>query len=198
MPPDANVIARGFHPTVISLVTSRDMSGQAPPQLTPASLFEDQARLDGLRLQTYNKILAAVHQRIKWASTQPGSNQMTFFDVPEWQPGCPRYDVKDCILYVVWNLRHAGFKVIYMPYNRLLVNWQEQSIRYYQEESPIRQAMMATASAPATAVPATVSGSKVGEKKKAAAYKPTAEGVAGLLAQGGRSSRGGATSITFI
>jgi hypothetical protein len=174
------------------------MSGQAPPQLTPASLFEDQARLDGLRLQTYNKILAAVHQRIKWASTQPGSNQMTFFDVPEWQPGCPRYDVKDCILYVVWNLRHAGFKVIYMPYNRLLVNWQEQSIRYYQEESPIRQAMMATASAPATAVPATVSGSKVGEKKKAAAYKPTAEGVAGLLAQGGRSSRGGATSITFI
>jgi hypothetical protein len=174
------------------------MSAQTPPQLTPASLFEDQARLDGLRLQTYNKILAAVHQRIKWASAQPGTNQMTFFDVPEWQPGCPRYDVKDCILYVVWNLRHAGFKVIYMPYNRLLVNWQEQSIRYYQEESPIRQAMMAAASGPAApAVVASGSGSKGSEKKKAAAYKPVAEGVAGLLAQGG-GGRKGPTSITFI
>ncbi len=175
------------------------MSAQTPPQLTPASLFEDQARLDGLRLQTYNKILAAVHQRIKWASTQPGTNQMTFFDVPEWQPGCPRYDVKDCILYVVWNLRHAGFKVIYMPYNRLLINWQEQSIRYYQEESPIRQAMMAAASAPPTAhKPASNPGVGHGkpEKKKATAYKPAAEGVAGLLAQGG-GGRGSAT-ITFI
>lgn len=178
------------------------MSSKDTPQLTPASLFADQARLDELRLQTYNKILASVHQRIKWASAQPGSNQMTFFDVPEWQPGCPRYDVKDCILYVVWNLRYAGFKVVYMPYNRLLVNWQEQSIKYYQEESPIRQAMMAAA----TATPAMSSASAVAargdgrsDKKKAAAYKPATEGVAGLLAQGG-SGRGGrgTGTITFI
>lgn len=156
--------------------------------------------MDGLRLQTYNKILAAVHQRIKWASTQPGSNQMTFYDVPEWQPGCPRYDVKDCILYVVWNLRHAGFKVLYMPYNRLLVNWQEQSIKYYQEESPIRQAMMSVATAPSASMAASAATTKGSDKKKAAAYKPTTEGVAGLLAQGnsGRSGGRGPTSITFI
>jgi len=202
--PLLKLIPRGFHPDDISLATTRDMSAQTPPQLTPASLFESQARLDGLRLQTYNKILAAVHQRIKWASTQTGSNQMTFFDVPEWQPGCPRYDVKDCILYVVWNLRHAGFKVIYMPYNRLLINWQEQSIRYYQEESPIRQAMMAAATAPAPQqVQQQAPSGKGGEKKKAATYKPATEGVAGLLAQGGggagnRPGRGGPTSITFI
>lgn len=179
------------------------MSAQAPPQLTPASLFEDQARLDGLRLQTYNKILAAVQQRIKWASTQPGSNQMTFYDVPEWQPGCPRYDVKDCILYVVWNLRHAGFKVLYMPYNRLLINWRDQSIRYYQEESPIRQAMMSVASGAQSAggggnaAPPKGEG-RGGDKKKASAYKPAAEGVAGLLAQGGGAGRRGGTTITFI
>ncbi len=179
------------------------MSAQGTPQLTPASLFEDQARLDGLRLQTYNKILAAVHQRIKWASQQPGSNQMTFFDVPEWQPGCPRYDVKDCILYVVWNLRHAGFKVLYMPYNRLLVNWRDQSVKYYQEESPIRQAMLSVATgapAPAAVTTASSGGAKSdgrSDKKKASAYKPTAEGVAGLLAQSGAGRRSG-TTITFI
>jgi hypothetical protein len=191
---------RGFHAADISLVKLRDMSAQGTPQLTPASLFEDQARLDGLRLQTYNKILAAVHQRIKWASTQPGSNQMTFFDVPEWQPGCPRYDVKDCILYVVWNLRHTGFKVLYMPYNRLLINWRDQSVKYYQEESPIRQAMLSVASGappPVTAATNTGSGGGRSDKKKASAYKPAAEGVAGLLAQGGAGRKSG-TTITFI
>jgi hypothetical protein len=35
------------------------------------------------------------------------------------------------------------------------------------------------------------------EKKKAATYKPAAEGVAGLLA-GSKPSRGGTGTITFI
>jgi hypothetical protein len=194
-PPELNDIERGFHAAHISLATTRDMSAQQPPQLTPSALFEDQARLDSLRLETYNRILTAVHQKIKFASQKPG-NQMTYFDVPEWQPGCPRYDVKDCILYVVWNLRHAGFKVIYMPYNRIVINWQEQSMRYYQEESPIRQAMIAAASHP----PPAVSVAKP-EKKRAAAYKPTAEGVAGMLSGSGNTGRrggGGSGTITFI
>jgi hypothetical protein len=172
------------------------MSAQQPPQLTPSALFEDQARLDSLRLETYNRILSAVHQKIKFASQKPGV-QMTFFDVPEWQPGCPRYDVKDCILYVVWNLRHAGFKVIYMPYNRIVINWQEQSTRYYQEESPIRQAMIAAAAGRPAPPPVASSGKP--EKKRAAAYKPAAEGVAGMLAGGGAGPKRGSTStITFI
>jgi hypothetical protein len=168
-----------------------------PPQLTPGSLFEDQARLDGLRLATYNRILSSVHQKIKFTSQKPASTHMCFFDVPEWQPGCPRYDVKDCILYIVWNLRHAGFNVIYMPYNRLVINWQDQSIKYYQEESPIRQAMVAAASSKPTSVAPPPPTTK-NEKKKATAYKPATEGVAGMLAQGGSTRRAGAATITFI
>lgn len=123
---------------------------------------------------------------------------MTHYDFPEWQPGCPRFDVKDCILYCAWNLRHAGFKVIYMSPNRLLISWKEQSIQYYQEDSPIRQAMMAAASqAPSktTVVGAPATGKQ--EKKKAATYKPASEGVAGLLASG-KPSRGSGGTITFI
>jgi hypothetical protein len=117
---------------------------------------------------------------------------MTNFDVPEWQPGCPRYDVKDCILYIVWNLRHSGFKVLYISPNRLLVSWKEQSIRYYQEDSPIRQAMVATATASATATkPAATK-----NEKKPSNYKPIPEGIAGMLASG--SNTRGATTITFI
>ena len=164
------------------------------PYLTPASLFDDQSKLDTMRLQVYNRILGTVHQKIKATSSLPNSTQMTSFDVPEWQPGCPRFDVKDCILYVVWNLRHAGFKVLYVSPNRLLISWKEQSIQYYQEESPIRQAMIATAAAGSR--PQTAPVSKT-EKKKPATYKPAPEGVAGMLA-GGAMKRGSGSTITFI
>ena len=175
------------------------MANQAPPQLTPSSLFETQARLDALRLDVYNRILRGVHQKIKATSTLPSSPQMTHFDVPEWQPGCPRFDVKDCILYIVWNLRSAGFRVLYVSPNRLLISWKEQSVQYYQEESPIRQAMLATAeaaSAPSSAA-STAPVSILKQPKKAASYKPPPTGVAGMLAQGASSKKSGST-ITFI
>jgi len=118
---------------------------------------------------------------------------MAYYDVPEWQPGCPRFDVKDCILYIVWNLRHAGFQVMYVSPNRLLVSWKQQSVQYYQEESPIRQAMMA-ASRPSPTMQSSVV--PTANRKKAAAYKPASEGVAGLLA--GANSKKGAGTVTFI
>lgn len=182
------------------------MTQPAVPQLTPASLFTEQAKLDEIRLQVYNRILGTVHQKIKAHSTVPNADQMTSFDIPEWQPGCPRFDVKDCILYIVWNLRHSGFKVLYVSPNRLLISWKEQSIQYYQEESPIRQAMIAaTAINKDAKVP--VQATKT-EKKKAAAYKPVTEGVAGMLAAGsgfsgsgsssGPAKKNGIQTITFI
>lgn len=182
------------------------MAQQPPPHLTPAALFENQAKMDALRLQTYNRLLSAIHQKIKWASAQANSGQMTYYDVPEWTPGCPRYDVKDAILYLAWNLRHSGFKVMYMGANRLLIHWKDQSVQYYTEDSPIRQAMVAAAEAgskpPAGYTAAT--GNKGEPKKKAAAYRPAAaEGVAGMLAQAAdapnrRRGAANATTVTFI
>lgn len=158
--------------------------------------------MDAIRLQVYNRLLAAVHKKIKFVSAQPNSTQMTSYDFPDWQPGCPRFDVKDCILYIAWNLRHSGFKVLYVSPNRLLISWKDQAIQYYQEESPIRQAMMSAASQGTRPVAATAatpaSGSAKNEKKKAAAYKPASEGVAGMLAGSGSGKKGGGATITFI
>jgi hypothetical protein len=197
-PPELNDTPCGFHAVDIPLHTNKGMSHQQPPQLTPESLFTEQAKIDALRLNTYNRLLGAVHQKIKATSTLPGSPQMTTYDVPEWQPGCPRFDVKDCILYIVWNLRHAGFQVLYVSPNRLLVSWKQQSVQYYQEESPIRQAMLAAASQK-TGAQQQPTQPTAPTKKKAAAYRPATEGVAGLLAGGASSGRkGGANTVTFI
>jgi hypothetical protein len=180
------------------------MAQQPPPQLTPAALFDNQAKLDALRLQTYNRLLSAIHQKIRWAAQQQNGNQMTYYDVPEWTPGCPRYDVKDAILYLAWNLRHSGFTVLYMGANRLLIHWKDQTMQYYTEDSPIRQAMLAAAAAgPGSSSPkasATAAASKSDGKKRAGAYRPaTADGVAGMLAQGAaRRPANSGTTVTFI
>jgi hypothetical protein len=193
-PPALKLMTRGCQRRLIPLAFSREMQA---PSLTPAALFEEQARLDGLRLEIYNRILATVHNKIRATSTLPSSPQMTYFDVPEWQPGCPRYDVKDCILYIVWQLRHSGFHVLYVSPNRLLISWKQQSIQYYTEESPIRQAMAATATAAATPTATTTTAAAPPKKKSTTSYRPAApEGVAGMLAAGAK--KGGPSTITFI
>ena len=162
--------------------------GGGVPQLTPSSLFTAQTEMDKIRLQVFNRILANIHERIKFISSKPNSPLMASYNVPEWQPGCPRFDVKDCILYLVWNLRQSGFKVLYVSPNRLLISWKEQAMQYYSQDSPIRQAMMSVTDP-----------LKKPEKsilKKTTAYKPINEGVAGLLTNG--SSRRDGNTITFI
>ncbi len=174
------------------------MAYQTPPQLAPEDLFQEQARLDEARLVVYNRILAAIHKKIKHTSSLQNSNQMTYYDFQEWQPGCPRFDVKDCILYIVWNLRNSGFKVLYVSPNRIIINWKDQSVQYYQEDSPIRQAMLATAqqkNPPPLPPPMPATGK---EKKKAGSYRPPAEGILGLLQGGNGASKKSGSTITFI
>ncbi len=172
-----------------------------PPILTPGSLFEEQKRRDTLKLETYNRILSAAHAKIRSASTLPTAPQTVMFDVPEWQPGCPSFDVKDCILYIVWQLRSSGFRVVYVSPNRLVISWKEHSIQYYQNESPIRQAMVAAAAtAPAPAPKA--GGASAAPKKKASAYRSISLDGAGAGATAPpappMSRKGGSTTITFI
>ena len=173
------------------------MTAPPPPHLSPADLFQGQATLDEQRRKVYDKILAIVHQRIRHTSSLQNTAHMTNYDVPEWQPGCPRYDVKDCILYLVWNLRASGFQVLYVSPNRLLISWVSHANQYYQEESPIRQAMVAAVEQGKTAAPAVTS--KEPKKKTAQNYKPTNEGVAALLADGAAGSKKPkGNTITFI
>ena len=93
---------------------------------------------------------------------------------------------------------------MYVSPNRLLISWKEQSIKYYQEESPIRQAMLAAASSAAAAAARGGAGAptpRAPEKKKAASYRPaTAEGVAGMLAGGATAARRSTAdkTVTFI
>jgi hypothetical protein len=170
---------------------SRNQQTQQPtPYLNPNSLFESQASLDRIRVTVFNRILATIHDRIKFVAAKQNSPQLLYYNVPEWQPGCPRFDVKDCILYLAWNLRQSGFKVLYIPANRLLISWKEQAIQYYTHDSPIRQAMLAAGTPSSQKPPPEKSA-----LKKTTTYKPVNEGVVGLLTNGSKRETG---TITFI
>ena len=159
---------------------------QYPPQLSPASLFETQAKIDSMRLDVFNTILKTVHQRIR---TTAKTTQSLGFSVPEWQPGCASFDVKQCILYIVTNLRDSGFDVIYIGDNRLFISWQRHSEQYYLEQSPIKQALNASATASITKT------SQQPRTKKPSNYKPMADSLAGMISIA--ADKGG-KSITFI
>ncbi len=93
---------------------------------------------------------------------------------------------------------------MYISPNRLLISWKEQSVKYYQEDSPIRQAMLAASASATAARGGAGAAARAPEKKKAASYRPaTADGVAGMLAGGssgpGPSRRATADkTVTFI
>jgi hypothetical protein len=172
------------------------MASSATPHLTPASLFTKQAESDTLRLRAYNRILSAVHGRIKLVAARPTGEQMCHYDFPEWVPGCPRFEVKDCILFVAAILRQEGFTIIYMSPNRLLISWKDQAMRYFQEESPIRQAIESAGTRGTRPSVSEVPKSAMkGAKKSTAGYQPVSDEMTDRLIGVESKKR---AAITFI
>lgn len=118
------------------------MSGLNPPRLEASSLFVDQNRKDKIHCETYNTILSRVHQRIHATNRLPGNTQQLIYLVPEFIPGVPRFDMKECIIYLAYNLRSSGFFVNYTHPNALYISWKEQARNYRINESPYTKTLI--------------------------------------------------------
>jgi hypothetical protein len=117
------------------------MNGQQPPKLDPNTLYSEQEKRDALRLKTYNSILEQVHNKIRIIAKQPKNDKTLIFMVPEFVLGVPRFSQRDCILYLVWNLRNSKFEVQYYNPNILYISWRKQEQQYKEERSPIVKVM---------------------------------------------------------
>lgn len=117
------------------------MNKGGPPKLDPATLYSEQEKRDELRLKTYNNILEQVHNKIRLIAKMPKNEKVLFFTVPEFVIGVPRFNTRDCILYLAWNLRNSNFDVKYYPPNVLWISWQKHEQQYKDERSPIVQTM---------------------------------------------------------
>jgi hypothetical protein len=114
-----------------------------PPILNPSSLYSEEARRDATRIRIYNSVLQQIYNKIKAIARVPGNEKCLWYVVPEFIPGTPRFDVRDCIVYLVWNLRNVGYQVEYTHPNLMFINWRNHDDKYKERESPWAQVLEA-------------------------------------------------------
>jgi len=118
---------------------------QGTPQLNPIDLYDKRKSKDASRLKAYNKILEQIYNRIRVSSKLPNSQCYLLYTVPPFILGLPRIDIEDCVIYLIYQLRHAKYEVRYTPPNMLYISWLHHEKSYLTEQSPIMQAMMESA-----------------------------------------------------
>jgi len=84
-------------------------------------LYDRKHEIEMNRMNIYKKILVRVHSKIKMASRQKDNQGFTFFVVPEFIFGIPKYNVDTCISYVIQKLEDNGFKIKYTHPNLLYI-----------------------------------------------------------------------------
>ncbi len=61
--------------------------------------------------------------------------------MPPFILGLPKLDMEDCIVYLVWQLRQAGFEIKFTWPNLLFISWKHHEGSYLATQNPIVQAM---------------------------------------------------------
>ena len=149
------------------------------PRLEPKDLFEKRQRRDYARLKAYNQLLEQIFHRIYAASQLSGATSSILYTVPPFIFGLPKLDMKDCIVYLVFQLRSSGYEVRFTWPNLLNISWKHHESHYVTHQSPILQAMAPTAPPPLARA---IGGS---QKKKSAA------------AQAAQAGTGGSSAVSF-
>ena len=115
------------------------------PQLDPSELYDKRRSKDAARLRAYNKILEQIYNRIRSLSKLPNSQCNLLYTVPPFILGLPKIDLEDCVVYLIYQLRHAGYEVRYTPPNMIYISWLHHEKSYLVDQSPIMQAMLVSA-----------------------------------------------------
>jgi hypothetical protein len=112
------------------------------PQLPANTLFDVRLKKDQARQRAYNQILEQALQKVAHSATAPNQPTFVYFNVPAFVLGLPGLDLKDCIIYIVYQLRTQGYDVRYTYPNLLWISWAHHERQYLMEKNPIVQSMM--------------------------------------------------------
>ena len=97
-------------------------------------LFVKKQQQDLNVMNNYNKILVRIHNKIKYVSKQLINDNCCWYIVPEIVLGIPKYNYKDCTVYVIEKLRENGFMVRYTHPNLLFIGWRHWVPSYVRNE----------------------------------------------------------------
>lgn len=118
------------------------MEPPVTPHLNPAELYDRRRSVDTLRLKTYNMILEQIYNKVRTVSNLHTSTASFLFEIPLFIPGAPRFDMEDCVVYLMHQLRHAKYEVRHTRPNLLYVSWEHHERMYLMEQNPIMQTML--------------------------------------------------------
>jgi hypothetical protein len=112
------------------------------PMLKPSELYVRRRTQDSAKLKAYNQILAQIYHRIEVLSQMPNCPFYTLYTVPPFILGLPKIDLEDCVVYLIYQLRMAGFETRYTYPNLIYISWQNHEKNYIIQDSPIMKAML--------------------------------------------------------
>ena len=175
------------------------------PQLHASALFDARLKKDKARHQAYNQILEQALQKVAYSAVQPNQPTFVYYNVPPFVLGLPALDLKDCIVYIVHQLRNQAYEVKYTYPNLLWISWAHHEHKYNMEKNPIVQSMI-----PKMAVPekrrgpsqvnmrSAISGAGAGPALRASDYTPPAGFVETMERPSPYSgTRGTTRTVTF-
>ena len=114
------------------------------PHLNPSDLYQRRKSKDASRLKAYNKILEQIYHRIRTISALHHSPCSLLYTVPPFILGLPKIDLEDCMIYLIYMLRHTGYEIRYTYPNMMYISWIHHESSYITQQSPIMQAMIAS------------------------------------------------------
>jgi hypothetical protein len=117
------------------------MAGNVP-QLPASTLFDVRLKKDQARHRAYNQILEQALNKVAHSAVQPNQPTFVYYNVPPFVLGLPSLDLKDCIVYIVHQLRNQGYEVRYTYPNLLWISWSHHEQKYFMEKNPIVQSMI--------------------------------------------------------
>jgi hypothetical protein len=97
-------------------------------------LYDKKKEKDLQKLQTFNRILNRIHEKIKMTSRQKLNNNFCWYVIPELMLGYVNYDRTMCISYVLAKLEENDFQVRYTHPNLIFISWGHYIPTYVRNE----------------------------------------------------------------
>lgn len=97
-------------------------------------LFIQKQRNHVKQINTYNKIINKINEKIRFISRRSKNNSFLWYNIPQVIIGYTNYSMTDCIAFVVIKLEENGFSTQFIPPNTLFISWANFVPSYVRNE----------------------------------------------------------------
>lgn len=102
-------------------------------------IYTNHIEREKYRMRIYEKILAKCYKKIKDMSIH--EETFCFFQLPEYLPGHPIYNMTQCVQYILNSLHDKGFHARYVDPFMIFIKWSFPKADLRRKEKPMLEDM---------------------------------------------------------